>query len=218
MRALIASGTGRYADPWHPFPTTSPLLAEILSECGFDTTIGEDIDGALADLDDVDLLVVNAGDPWRSGEEDLPQGASGPGELARAVENGLGILALHCAVATLRDYPVWAAAIGGMWVPSCSWHPPLGTARITGHSLPGGETIADFDVEDERYTKLQMIGTSHVVATHEGPAGPEPTAWVRTFGQSRIAVDTLGHDERSYRSPGHRALVKQLASWAVGQH
>ncbi len=62
MRAVIASGSGRYADPWHPFPETSPLLAETPRGAGFAVEIDEDVDGAMARLAGVGLLVVNAGD------------------------------------------------------------------------------------------------------------------------------------------------------------
>src|SRR5699024_9887359 len=64
MRALVASGSGRYADPWHPFPKTSPLLAEILSGSGFEVDVDDDVDASMGRLEGVDLLVVNAADPW----------------------------------------------------------------------------------------------------------------------------------------------------------
>lgn len=215
MRALIASGSGRYADPWHPFPKTSPLLAEILHGADFEVEVDDDVDRAMTRLDGVDLLVVNAADPWRDSAERLPVGADGPRRFAEALERGIGVLALHCALASLRDYPDWAAALGGMWVPGQSWHPPLDTARVTGDALPDGTVVADFDVDDERYLSLQGIGHSHVVARFEGVSGPEPAAWVRTYGNSRIAVDALGHDERSYASAGHRELIDALAAWAT---
>ena len=63
--ALILSGAGRYADPWHPFPETSARLAALAQESGWRTVITEDIDQQLASgLDEYDLLIVNAGDPW----------------------------------------------------------------------------------------------------------------------------------------------------------
>ncbi|GAB3815146.1 hypothetical protein GCM10028820_12070 [Tessaracoccus terricola] len=213
MRALIASGSGRYADPWHPFPRTSPLLAEILRDTGFEVEIDDDVDQAMTRIDGVDLLVVNAADPWRDSAERLPADAAGPRRFSKALERGIGVLAMHCALASLRDYPDWAAALGGMWVPGQSWHPPLDTTRITGAALPDGTPVADFDVEDERYLSLQRIGHSHVVAHFDGAGGPEPAAWVREYRNSRIAVDALGHDERSYASEGHRALIRTLASW-----
>lgn len=214
MRALIASGTGRYEDPWHPFPRTSPLLAGILREGGFDTEIDE-VDAAMHRLDGFDLLVVNAGDPWRNSESEESTPAASVDGLREALDRGIGVLAMHCAVASLRDYPEWAPAIGGMWVPGASFHPPAGDTRITGLELPDGTEIADFELFDERYCRLQALGQSTAVAEHEAPAGRESTAWVRQSGRSRIAVDTLGHDERSYDSAGHRAFITALAHWTT---
>lgn len=215
MRALIASGTGRYADPWHPFDRTSARIAEVLTGAGFEVTVEPDVDLALQSLAGVDLLVVNAGDPWR----DDPTGGLPPRDsidgLARALERGIGVLAMHAAVSSLRDHPEWAATIGAIWVPGASMHPPIGETEVTGIRLPDAGTVEGFVVFDERYCRLQRIGRSTVVAEHDGPAMREPTAWVRTIGAARIAVDVLGHDERSYESAGHRRLVAQLARWAA---
>ena len=215
MHALIASGTGRYADPWHPFTRTSPLIAEILSDSGFDVSIDDDVDRAMRSLGASDLLVVNAGDPWRA-----EQPVAAPPEdsllgLATALDRGIGVLALHCAVASLRDYPEWAAAIGAVWLPGLSHHPPFGRTDVTGAPMPDGTEIPDFTLDDERYCRLQGIGTRRIVATHSGDGSAEPAAWVRDVGVSRVAVDVLGHDERSYESAGHRLLIRRLSEWAA---
>ena len=216
MHAVIASGTGRYRDPWHPFERTTPLVAEILTMSGFSVAIDDDVDRAMTKLHGVDLLVVNAGDPWRS----TPEGAAAPARsvngLRCALERGIGIVALHCAVSSLRDYPDWFPAIGGMWVPGLSFHPPADTAHITGGTLPGGSVIADFEVNDERYCRIQRLGASTEVAHHSHNGRAEPAAWVREHGPSRVAVDLLGHDERSYDSAGHRGLLSTLALWVAG--
>lgn len=218
MRAMILSGADRYSDPWHPFPRTSKLIAQTLVDAGIETTIREDTDSALASLDGVELLVVNTGDPWRDRPERLPADAPGRAGLRIALGRGIGVLAMHTAIASLRDYPEWATATGAIWIPGASGHPPLGPTIIRGGELPDGARIEDFAVSDERYGGLQFVGHSHVVAHHEGSAGLEPTAWVRDLGPSRIAVDLLGHDERSYESAGHRTLLLELASWAAAPH
>lgn len=214
MRAVIASGSGRYADPWHPFPETSRALGSVLSEAGFAVTIDEDVDHAMENLDGVDLLVVNAGDPWRSSVVEAPSLEAVSG-FETALQRGIGVLALHCAVSSLRDYPEWAAAIGGIWIPGISFHPPLGQTHVTGARMPDGAAVADFDVFDERYCRLQRVGHSDIIATHEGDGSDEPCVWVREYGSSRIAVDVLGHDADSYASDGHRRLLAQLARWVT---
>lgn len=217
MRAVIASGTGRYSDPWHPFTETSAVLAALLEEVGFAVTVNEDVDHALAHLQGVDLLVVNAGDPWRgAGEGDIaPHAEVDSAAFRTALTQGLGVIAMHCAVSSLRDYPDWFPAIGGMWVPGVSWHPPASLTNVHVEGLPGGGSAEDFAVFDERYCRLQRLGSRYVVATHPGDQSREPSAWVRRYGGSRIAVDVLGHDERSYDSKGHRELLAFLALWAA---
>lgn len=126
MRALIASGTGRYADPWHPF-----------------------------------------------------------------------------------------AATGAIWIPTQSFHPPIGDTVVTGRPFPDDTAAPSFAVFDERYCRLQWLDRPAVVAEHPGDGRPEPAAWVRRHGRSAVAVDVLGHDERSYGPDAHRALVRKLADWAV---
>ena len=101
------------------------------------------------------------------------------------------------------------ALIGG------SWHPEHSVTTVHRQALGDGPEPT-FDVEDERYLSLQFVGTREVVATREGTHGPEPTAWLRHHRNARVAVDVLGHDERSYRSPGHRDLIRDLARWAAG--
>jgi type 1 glutamine amidotransferase len=213
MRAVIASGGGRYSDPWHPFAETSSAVAAILSRAGFDVEIDDDVDGVMRALESVDLLVVNAGDPWRGQEHATPPAAASLDGFSRALEDGIGVLAMHAATASLRDYPAWGSAIGRIWVPGSSYHPDADVATVTGLSLDDGTPVAGFELHDERYCRLQPIGTSHVVATHESPDGPEPTAWTRIVGRSRVAVDLLGHDARSFESAGHQALIIQLARW-----
>lgn len=221
MRALIASGSGRYADPWHPFSATSPLIAQILTDAGLDVSIDHDVDRAMVALDGVDLLVVNAGDPWRSTDRPAEPPQESVDGFAAALARGMGVLALHCAVSSLRDYPEWYPAIGAMWVPELSFHPDASLTTIRGevaaHEVPGLDVSA-FDVYDERYCRLQRLGRSTIVATHEGRDATdprEPTAWVRELDGARVAVDVLGHDERSYESAGHRRLLASLALWAA---
>jgi len=213
-RVVIASGEGRYADPWHPFAATSLRLQAVLEDAGFSVVIDQDLDGAMTRLEGVDLLVINAGDPWR-GPGDPPAAESITG-FGAALDRGIGLLGLHAASATMRDYPEWADAFGAIWLPGLSGHPPIGEARITMTASPLGAELGDFDVLDERYSGLQLVGQSDIVATHEVEGVTCPTAWTRVVGRARVAADLLGHDERSYDSPGHRALLTRLARWANG--
>lgn len=222
-RTMIVSGSGRYRDPWHPFARTSALLAELLTSQGFMTTVEDDLDEAMTRLNGVSLLVVNAGDPWRNAAPSSaphvpgPQFAAPPEAIEgfrQALQRGVGILAMHTAPATMRDYPDWAPTVGAIWLPGLSTHPPADEVTITvcDSRLAANDTIRVFD---ERYCRLQQVGQSETVATHTVDGTTHPTAWLRKVGRSRIAVDLLGHDERSYESEGHRALIISLARWTT---
>ncbi|MGI9824237.1 ThuA domain-containing protein [Agromyces sp. Marseille-Q5079] len=210
---VILSGAGRYADPWHPFAETSAAIADLVREAGFTVEVLDDADAALAALDDdVRIIVVNAGDPV-----DTPppaQAEAAASALDRALDRGVGILAMHAAASSLRAYPAFERALGARWVRDVSWHPPLGEARV---HLVGNHAIAqgleDFTVVDERYTGLRLLGTIEPIAEHEEDGTRHPIVWARELGRSRLVYDALGHDARSYESAGHRALLTRALAW-----
>src|SRR6478752_1946662 len=91
-RALLISGAGRYADPWHPFARTSAAVAEIVTEAGLAVEIAEGVDDALAGLTDSapDLLELNLGDPRGPRPENAVAEAPDP---ARDERSRSGLLA-----------------------------------------------------------------------------------------------------------------------------
>ncbi|WP_382304871.1 ThuA domain-containing protein [Herbiconiux sp. UC225_62] len=216
-RAVIAVGHGRYADPWHPYDAVAERMRELLDDDGWSVRVDPDVDGAMTRLDDADLLVVVAGDPWGQGERAFGAPAASVAGLGRALDRALGVLAMHSSSATLRDYPVWAEALGGIWVPEASMHPPFDDAAQV-HVLPHPVTagLGDFVVADERYCHLQGVGARTVLAEHVEAGERQPLVWLREFGVARIAYDALGHDERSYESASHREIIRRLARWAAG--
>jgi type 1 glutamine amidotransferase len=216
--ALIAVGTGRYADPWHPYEATGAAVATILRDDGWTVDIDDDVDRALTRLGDVDLLVVSAGDPWRN-PGDGPDAAITPPAAATeglhaALERGIGILALHSATASLRDYPAYRAAIGGEWLPGTSWHPPLGPARVAvAASHPVVARLDEIAATDELYSDLIVDTDIEVLVAHELEGTRHPLVWVRE-APARAVVSAFGHDARAYDSPDVQRLIRQSADWA----
>jgi type 1 glutamine amidotransferase len=164
----------------------------------------------------VDLLIVNAGDPWRVGDEANPAHPGPVDEglvrdgilgLEEAFARGIRVLGIHSAASSLRDYPQMREALAGEWAPGHSWHPPLSELVITPVAAVGLEPFA---VEDERYTDLVFTDDVEVMANCIQEESTYPLAWKHTFGSSQVVVDTLGHDERSYQSPGHVDLLTYI--------
>lgn len=228
--AIILSGTGRYADPWHPFAETSEALAGLVREAGFTVRVADDPDAALAELgDDVRLIVVNAGDPLgpnadagagsgAAGDRSAPAEASviaaGDAALEAAIDRGVGILAVHAAASSLREHEAFGRALGGRWLRDESWHPPIGDAHVHvvgNHAIAEG--LDDFTVFDERYTGLRLIDVIEPIAEHTERGSRHPLVWAREIGRSRLVYDALGHDTRSYESAGHRELIVRALGW-----
>lgn len=223
MRAVILSGSGRTADPWHPYAETSAELAAIAREAGFDVEIVLGAVEGLAVLrDEVRVVIVNAGDP----DGPLPDGAPDPGPASpelvdraaarfdAALERGVGVLAVHSAAATLRELPAYGRALGARWIAGESWHPPIGQAlvHLLGHH-PIREGLDDFTVLDERYTGMPLTGVIEPIAEHEEDGIRHPLVWARELGRSRLVYSGLGHDTRSYASPEHRDLLHPALRW-----
>lgn len=215
-RAVIATGTGRYADPWHPFAATAQILASLLEADGWQVTVDDDLDGALTRLEGVRLLVVSAGDPWHGGETGVGRADAATAGLRDALDHGIGVIAVHIALATLRDDPQWREAIGGAWVEGHSWHADIGevTVRVVDDTHPVTADLGEIVVFDELYTDLVIDTDVHVLAEHELDGVAHPLVWVRSPGSARVVVSALGHDERSFASPSHRQLLVQAARWA----
>lgn len=222
MRAVILSGSGRYADPWHRFDETSAALAGLIGGAGYHVEVSDDLLGGLAALGDVDLLVVNAGNP----DGPLPDGVADPGEPSddeiaaaaagfdAALERGIGILAMHAAASTLPELPAFGRALGARWIEGVSRHPPIGDSlvHVVG-SHPVADDIGDFTVVDERYSGLHLDDVIEPIAEHEEGGMRHPLIWARELGHSRLVYDALGHDARSYDSPEHRELLGRALDW-----
>lgn len=217
-RAVIASGSGRYADPWHLFRHTSARLAEILREDGWDVAIVDDPDRALTSLEGAALLIVNAGDPWRGGESGRGADPVAEAGLSAAIDRGIGIIAVHIALASLRDYPRWRETIGGEWEEGTSWHPPIRdvVVPVLDREHPVTAGLAHVAAFDELYTDLAVDPGVRVLAAHERDAASHPLVWVRE-DPTRVVVTAFGHEERAYDSGSLRTLVREAARWAGGR-
>jgi len=212
-RILILSGGGEFADPWHPFAETSEALGELLGSIGHEVEIDDAVEQRAQDLSDVDVLVTNAADgpvgPARSAAYD---------GIAAYLARGGSVFALHVGAATLLGMPEWETVTGMAWIDG-SWHPPLGPSQMRvdplAHPIAAG--TADFELIDERYSDLRLGGDSAAFVTHELDGASHPVMWARQHGTSRVVVDTMGHDIRSFESAEHRRLIERSFAWLLNE-
>ena len=213
---LIVSGSGAYADPWHPFADTSARLAALFESRGQRVRVDSEVESALLNVGSEQLVVINIGNP-----------TSPPAEatmieiehaLAVHLAGGGGLLAVHVSATSFTTMPRWPEIMGGHWVRGTSMHPPLDLARI--HLHAGAHPVAgdgdDFEVLDERYSYLEVRDDVTVIGDHVHDDVVHPMIWAREHGAGRVVYDGLGHDTRSYDSADHRALLERALDWLVG--
>ncbi|HEY5784877.1 MAG TPA: ThuA domain-containing protein [Microlunatus sp.] len=219
---VIISGAGDYADPWHPFAATSARLAELIASLGHRVQVSETVEESLLSLD-AQLVVINIGNPIP------PRPASTMIEIQRALLRHLddagGLLGMHVSATSFTGMPRWPEILGGHWVRGTTMHPPLDLARIRLHAgfhpVASGSTGIDgagidgagIEVLDERYSYLDVRDDAVVLGDHEHDGLVHPMIWAREHGRGRVVYDGLGHDARSYDSPGHRDFLRRAVSW-----
>ena len=216
--ALLLSGTGRYADPWHPFPETSAAIASLLREAGLQVEVADDVDTALEGLGTSqplpDLLVVNVGQPRDGGTSPgTPAATLGLETWAAA---GRPLLAFHVSSTSFVDSPVWEETLGGSWLRGTTMHPDYGRAKVLMDPQSGelAAGIPDFEVLDERYSWLRTLPGITVHARHEHEGTLHPLVWSYERG-GRTFYDALGHDSASFDSAEHQELLKRGVSWLL---
>lgn len=216
--ALVLSGRGRYADPWHDFAATSQAIAGLLGDLGLEAEVrGTDSEPVAVPR----LLVVDAGGGSTPTED-------APGEHERAwreavlahVRSGGATLVTHAGCNTLYEDGAWAAAIGGRWVPGASMHPARSEAvlDVVGGDHPITTGLDRLHVDDERYSFLEVAPTSTPLLAHEHDGAPHVCAWVvggAQPGSARVVVNTLGHDARTYTGADRIDLLRREVAWLL---
>ena len=206
-RVLLFSGGGDYADPWHPFASTSAIVADVLRHDDHEVEIVDTLDGLDGTLAAAELLVVNAGGgpephPLDERLNGILEGYSGP------------LLALHVAATLLPGHDLWERTLGGRWVRGVSMHPPRGDLSLraaTPHEVV--DDLAPFHTVDEGYAFLRVDDDARVLLEHEHDGRAHPVCWLLERDGRRTAYDALGHDVDAYRSQSARRLIQRLARW-----
>jgi type 1 glutamine amidotransferase len=229
MQLLVLTG-GR-----HPYAESTPVLGDFLSAAGHDVTIQEDpsILAQASEMSAYDALVFN------TRRENLPD--FGNLTLSEAEQEGLkafirsgkGFVCLHISTAVPTTWPEFHEITGGGWITGSSFHPPYGefTVNISAPDHPAVSNMSDFTINDELYMGLALQDGNNVFITAEAPegthpwgpartpthmpAGTFPLGWTRQYGAGNVFTLLLGHDARSFQTPGFQQLVLNGVDWVA---
>jgi type 1 glutamine amidotransferase len=222
-RNLIISG-GIY----HPFDETSMALAALMDPLGVQSTISEDIEGALQNLDDYDLVTMNC-IRWRmiQNEKYVPFRDEWAMELSDAgrtalhdhVHKGGGLLGMHTASICFDTWPEWKDLLGVMWQWGRSHHPEISdiTVDVAPDAHPIVAGIEGFELFDEIYHHLAPADAAPGLMFAEADEGRQPLMWARDIGKGRVVYDSLGHDAASITHPTHQRILQRSVLWALGR-
>lgn len=211
---LVLSGAGPYADAWHRFNETSNRLAMIIDDLGHDVRVNNRVEDALIDLETVDLLVINVGNPTAARQVEIV--AAMQQSLLDHLDRGGGLLAVHSSSISFATMPRWSEILGGHWVSGTSMHPALSETMInTCGPHPITDGLGDITVTDERYSYLYTESDVTLLGRHIHDHRWHPIIWARDTGGGRVVYDGLGHDTRSYDSPGHVELIRRSVTWLL---
>ena len=215
---VLTSSGGPYADAWHDLRTTSAAIAAVLAEAGFVAEVRDDVVDALEEHAGRSLLVVACSGAPETPEQERVDAARVGAALGRHLDAGAPVLAVHSGAMAFPAVPAWHGLLGVRWVHGRSGHPDLDrcTVQVADGDHPVTAGLADFSLEDERYSDLDVAGDRQALVTHEHDGRTHPLVLVGTTGSSRVVYDALGHDARSYLSPERRALLRREARWAAG--
>ncbi|MCE9547693.1 MAG: ThuA domain-containing protein [Planctomycetia bacterium] len=130
------------------------------------------------------------------------------------VENGGGLVPLHCASFCFRNSPAYIALVGGQFFKHST-----GVFRDTivepNHPIMKG--FGGFESWDETYVHAKHNEKDRLVLSYRvDKDGREPYTWVRTQGKGRVFYTAWGHDDRTWSNPGFQNLVERGIRWAAG--
>lgn len=138
--------------------------------------------------------------------------------ISSYVASGGGLLAVHTACVCFDDWAGWGELLGTSWDWERSSHEPVGDAVIdlAGPSHPITHEVQSFAVTDEIYESLGARSDAQTLLSCERAGAAQPVLWVRSHGDGRVVVDTLGHSTESLTLTAHDLVLRRSAQWVLG--
>ncbi len=134
--------------------------------------------------------------------------------LLRFVQDGGGLVVLHCASASFQNSEEFIRLVGGAFK---SHGTGTFSAVRTAPDHPILRGVPAFESWDETYihTKHNPVNRTVLEVRREN-GHDEPWTWVRTYGKGRVFYTAWGHDHRTWGNAGFQQLVAQGIRWTSG--
>jgi hypothetical protein len=155
--------------------------------------------------------------------------------LSRFVERGGGVLAVHSATASFKEYPDYFRILGGRF----AGHGPVEEIRVhrsessdretSGASAADGSEAAarssdapdcsdlpaSFTLRDELYRHRFYGGVSVHFRAEDGEAWEEPVVWSRLYGDGKVFYTAFGHTAAALEHPAVQDIIRRGMEWLL---
>ena len=145
------------------------------------------------------------------------------------LDRGVGLVALHHAIASFQEWPEYRKIIGSKYylsetVEGGVTHPGSGykhdvdfTIEIEDSRHPVTRGLNEFRVHDETYNKFSCDPGNRVLLTTDHPAADKPVCWVKTYRDANVCYIQMGHGTSIFADESYRRLVAQSIKWAASK-
>ncbi|MFC1497618.1 ThuA domain-containing protein [Verrucomicrobiota bacterium] len=146
----------------------------------------------------------------------------------KLLDKGIGIIALHQAIATEPDWKESTKIIGGAWrnkpyevdgvkyeKSGCLHDTDINVIAAKPHPITEG--IPNFTINDELYLNTYNAEDNNIVLKTDHPqaSGGKEIAWTRMYGKSKIFYFQLGHiPEKTWADKNCRQIIANAIHWA----
>ncbi|MGZ8919784.1 MAG: ThuA domain-containing protein [Limisphaerales bacterium] len=141
-------------------------------------------------------------------------------------ERGIGLVVLHHAIVSYRNWPEFERIIGGTY-PEPQDKKGHVTDQLgyehdvdipvkilkTEHPVTAG--LSDFLLNDEIYWGYRTTKDVTPLVTTTHPKSGKPLAWTRSESKSRIVYIQLGHGPTAFKDANYQKLLSQAIQWTA---
>lgn len=147
--------------------------------------------------------------------------------LLSLLDRGIGVVALHHAIAAYSDWPEFRKVIGvryflkdvienGVAYPASQYDHDIDIPiHIAGPENPVTQGLKDFTVHDEVYRGYLLEPDNHYILTTDHPKSQKEIGWTRTYRNAKICYIQMGHGDSIFADPNYHRLLSQAIRWTA---
>jgi type 1 glutamine amidotransferase len=147
------------------------------------------------------------------------------------LQQGKGVLFLHHALASYREWDEYENIIGGRFYldlqpdlkdktdypVSTYQHDVDIPVSIVAKNHPVTSGLNDFVIHDETYGNFKVLPRVHPLLSTSHPASDDIIGWTHSYGKSSVVYIQPGHNHSAFQNPNYRRLVEQAIRWVYDQ-